>query len=381
MKKLFDIWEKGSTFPAPLIKSFRDKLAARTSPSLHPKHLPLTSPFTWPLADRPLTATSTTPPGSPPPNPLASLQGSAPAAAADQPNIPTAEKTQSILDALSNIARQNTSTAASGPSAPAPVASHSMPPNGSIPPRPLSSVSQNHWAAPPPGPPAGYPQGQQPPVNPPPMPQIPGMPPLPQFNPPPAMPQFPGMPPAPGAPEAAPGAPPAQNLDPNMIMTIKTLLDQGIPADQLPAILQSLNAANPSNQTQPPQHPPASVPPPQASYPHGPPPSWGAPGGRDEPARDWRGGYNDRNQGYGRRSRSRSPDRGWAGRSPRNGRDNYGRDDGYGGRGGGYRSRTPPRHHEPTPPPGGEKWTDIDPKLPRDHIKVLSRTLFVGGVT
>lgn len=257
-----------------------------------------------------------------------------------------------------------------------------MPPNGSVPPRPVSSsVSQPQWAPPPQQPPAGYPQNQQPPVNTAALPY--GMPPLPQLSGPPAMPQFPGMPPTHGAPEAA--AQSAGNFDPNMIMTIKTLLDQGIPADKLPAILQGLNASNANNQNQPPQQTPAPVL--QNPYSQGPPPSWGPPAGRDEPPRDWRGGYNDRNQGYGQRSRSRSPDRGWGGRSPRNGRDSWGRnsprgrDDGYGGRGSGYRERSPSRRHEPTPPPNGEKWTDIDPNLPRDHIKVLSRTLFVGGVT
>lgn len=212
----------------------------------------------------------------------------------------------------------------------------------------------------------------------------PGMPPLPQFGGPPPMHQFPGMPPAQAPAPAA--APPAGNLDPNMILTIKTLLDQGFAADQLPALLQGLNATNANNQNQPPQQPPAPVP--QNSYGSW---QWGQPpGGHDEPQRDWRGGHNDRNQGYGRRSRSRSPDRGWGGRSPRSGRNSYGRksppgrdgrdDGGYGGRGGGYRERSPPRNHEPTSPPG-EKWTDYDPNLPADHIKVLSRTLFVGGVT
>jgi protein NRD1 len=28
-----------------------------------------------------------------------------------------------------------------------------------------------------------------------------------------------------------------------------------------------------------------------------------------------------------------------------------------------------------------EKWVEFDPTLPAGHIKVLSRTLFVGGVT
>lgn len=59
------------------------------------------------------------------------------------------------------------------------------------------------------------------------------------------------------------------------------------------------------------------------------------------------------------------------------------------GRGGrnNYRQRSPPpnrsTHHDmPNVSHGtGPKWTDIDPSLPAGHIKVLSRTLFVGGAS
>jgi protein NRD1 len=46
-----------------------------------------------------------------------------------------------------------------------------------------------------------------------------------------------------------------------------------------------------------------------------------------------------------------------------------------------YRQRSPPRR-QPTPPRdvyGQSKFIDWDDNLPRDHIRVLSRTLFVGG--
>jgi protein NRD1 len=52
-----------------------------------------------------------------------------------------------------------------------------------------------------------------------------------------------------------------------------------------------------------------------------------------------------------------------------------------------YRQRTPPpqrRQHSPVGngfQNGGAKFLDWDQSLPRDHIKVLSRTLFIGGAT
>lgn len=54
-------------------------------------------------------------------------------------------------------------------------------------------------------------------------------------------------------------------------------------------------------------------------------------------------------------------------------------------RGGDYRQRSPHgrRGRSPSPPHDhsqGEKWIEYDPTLPSGHIKVYSRTLFVGGV-
>ncbi|KAJ2967125.1 hypothetical protein NQ176_g9818 [Zarea fungicola] len=101
IKKLLDIWEKGQTFPSQMLETFRQGL---NSPAQ--------------------TKTSTTPPGSPPPNVMAALQSNQPA-----PTAPAAAPNgSSILEALANIARQNT-TAASGSAPsngnmPAPAASH-----------------------------------------------------------------------------------------------------------------------------------------------------------------------------------------------------------------------------------------------------------------
>lgn len=171
-------------------------------------------------------------------------------------------------------------------------------------------------------------------------------------------------------------------------------------------------------------------------------PSWqqnggGYAGGRDDPSRD-RNGYNDPyvRSPPGRlrsnRSRSRSPS-GWDRRRdtspPRrrdspvygeyegdptgrnNGRATYGRQGRGKGSGNDYRQRSPapdrfrrsdsPRHQEVGLPPPGPKWVEYDRSLSEGTIKgklitnhgslarrpkltpysVLSRTLFVGGVT
>lgn len=312
--------------------------------------------------------TSTTPPGSPPPNLLASLGSKAPAAA------PQAQSGQSILDALANIARQNTTAPASTPGLPAPAASFNL----------ASALSGLSQPAQPPLPQAQPPQtasysaGPQPAVNPP--PSLPFS--MPQMN-------NPAMPPAANNyANAAPGGVPAAGgaLDQStqqQILLIKALADQGIPFDKIPALLQSMTggaganagaaASQASNLAQ------------QSPYVSGQP--WGGAAQKQEQSRDWYGNDGVRSPRYGGgRSRSRSPDRGWG----RNGRDrqDYGQnspargrdEDHHSRRGGDYRDRSPPRRHGQSPP-AGEKWTDFDPNLPSGSIKVLSRTLFVGGVT
>lgn len=47
----------------------------------------------------------------------------------------------------------------------------------------------------------------------------------------------------------------------------------------------------------------------------------------------------------------------------------------------GRRRSTPPQQSDPSLPPPGPKLIQWDNNLPPNHIKVLSRTLFVGGVT
>ncbi|KAM0559492.1 hypothetical protein ACHAPJ_004522 [Fusarium lateritium] len=360
IKKLLDIWEKGQTFPTPMLESFREKLSA------------------------PPQNESTTPPGSPPPNLMASYRGSA--AATPTPSAssaPPAPNGSSILEALANIARQNTSAPPANPPLPAPAASYNMPASG--PPQPLSSAM----------PPVSYPPASQP-VN---VPSLPfGLPQMagqngyagtPLNNP--SNPPNPINGAVPGA--SMPGAAASGfGLDPNtqqQIMLIKALADQGIPFDKIPSLIQSMTGGAGAGATPPAQQAPF----PQSSHVPG-QQVWGGPSGKPEESRMPGYGHTRSPPRYHGRSRSRSPDRGWSARgSPRNGRDrlDYGRDSPNHGRhddrrGGDYRQRSPHGHrgrsatplHEQGPE---EKWVEYDSSLPSGHIKVYSRTLFVGGVT
>lgn len=305
---------------------------------------------------------------------MAALQGRRASEAA-----PSAPNGNVILEALANMARQKTSAASAAPSLPAPTTSYSLPVAGlsqPVPPAPQAQL------------PVSYPPTSQP-VN------VPSLP----FG----LPQMPGQGVISGAlpnnaSNAFPTAPASagntgSGLDPNVqhqILLIKALADQGVPFDKIPALIQSMNNGNAGAATMP--QPPA----PQSSLPVGQQGNaWGAAPIKADESRDR--GYQDHVRSpprYRGRSRSRSPDRGWGTRgSPRNGRDrlDYGRDSPNRGRhddrrGGDYRQRSPPgrRGRSPSPSrgfPHVEKWVDFDPNLPSGHIKVLSRTLFVGGVT
>ncbi|KAH7270544.1 uncharacterized protein BKA55DRAFT_588960 [Fusarium redolens] len=358
IKKLLDIWEKGQTFPTPMLESFREKLNA------------------------PPQNDSTTPPGSPPPNVLGSQQGSASAPATT--SAPPAPSGTSILEALANIARQNTTAPPANPLL-APTAPYNLP--AAAPPQSVSSAT----------PPVSYPPASQP-VN---VPSLPfGLPHMGAQNGYAGSPlNNPSNPPNPingGMPGAAPGAAaPGLGLDPNtqqQIMLIKALADQGIPFDKIPALIQSMGGAGAAAAA---GAPPAQQPAPYAQNSQIPgQPAWGGPSGKPDDSRMPGYGHTRSPPRFHGRSRSRSPDRGWSGRgSPRNGRDrlDYARDSPNRGRhddrrGGDYRQRSPHGHrgrsetplHEQGP---ADKWVEYDPTLPSGHIKVFSRTLFVGGVT
>jgi len=163
------------------------------------------------------------------------------------------------------------------------------------------------------------------------------------------------------------------------LQLVQLMAQQGIPPDQWAAALQVLNAQ-------------------KGALPFPPPP---IPGqnmfGQPPQSRDHDG--HTRSPQDGRR-RSRSPDYGRRGDQARGGRpgspgfDRHrnGSDARNDRRGNEYRQRSPVgrRRRSPSPPqnqvqdlppPPAEKYMEWDHNLPRDHIKVLSRTLFVGGVT
>ncbi|KAI0378437.1 hypothetical protein F5Y04DRAFT_262053 [Hypomontagnella monticulosa] len=358
IKKLIDIWEKGQTFPQSMIESFKEKL--NTLPAKNE---------------------STTPIGSPPPGPgLPGLPENKP--------TPT-EAPNAIMEALANIARQNVTAAPVNSGVPAP-STYSVPPaQTSTAQPPALPLPQNQ----PPLVPYSAPQQ---PVN------LPGMPyPFPQpgqvqaHTPVPPVtasnqpPSFPGV--ATGV-----AATPAPGMDPNVqqqVMLIKLLADQGVPFDKIPAIIASMqnNSVAIPGSTATPAAAPLVGQPPYAG-------SWGQAGGfRPDGTRDHDFEQVRSPNRYRNRSRSRSPPRHWNERDSPRGRSDrdysgYGRNSpGVGrmdrNRGAEYRQRSPGRRgRTPSPPPHdfpnpGVKWVDYDRTIPQGHIKVLSRTLFVGGVT
>ncbi|RAH48542.1 Nrd1 complex RNA-binding subunit [Aspergillus brunneoviolaceus CBS 621.78] len=389
IKKLVDIWERGYTFPAPMLASFKEKLNAPPSQNVE----------------------STTPEGSPAPNYL-SLGG------AHQPTNGTISSTpaqqtpdtSSILKALADMAKQNTAA----PAAPA-VAAPANPLNALSQPGTVlqtmpSSVDQ-----------ASQPSSGQAGVN----PYAPGTMVTPFTalgnivqNPALVPPQNPSQSHTPN-PLAAAQNPLAALLpqstaaptQPNSVgpdalqqqlQLLQLLYAQGIPQEQWGTALQILSLSNATNM--------GTMNPGQA------PPSFnltagqniGAWGARpDSQSRDY---DRDRDREYMRsppsqygRRRSHSPgyDRRREASPPRR-RDSpvYGEyhgdspgrrgGDPRGRRGNEYRQRSPPgrRRRSPSPsrkdpalPPPGPKFMEWDYSIGQGNIKVLSRTLFVGGVT
>ncbi|KAK6845155.1 hypothetical protein PG995_015265 [Apiospora arundinis] len=355
IKKLVDIWEKGQTFPPQMIESFKQKL---NTPALNE---------------------STTPVGTPPPGP--GLPGLPGFNGANNPKPATTEAPNAIMEALANIARQNTSVPPSNNGFPLPDHSYSAPAPQSVQAPQLSlPITQ--------GQPPAYPySAAQPPVNPsvmpfayPPQASLPG--------------QVPTVPvTASSQPNGFPGAP-MPGLDPaiaQQVQLIKLLMDQGISHDKIPALLATMQGG-----LQPSPAGMAAAPPAQAPY--GGVGAWPQAGPRPDESRD-RFDYGARSPNrYRNRSRSRSPRRGWNNRDSPRGRNDrtfgsYGHDsparghmeDDRRGRAPDYRQRSPPRRgHSPQPPFDRDpqvKWVDFDQSIPAGTIKVLSRTLFVGGVT
>ncbi|EER27483.1 hypothetical protein D8B26_006445 [Coccidioides posadasii str. Silveira] len=408
IRKLVDIWERGATFPAAMLSSFKEKLNAPVSQNVE----------------------STTPEGSPAPgfNPLLGLtqqqpqQGALAGGSAPAQSVPD---TSSILKALADMAKQSTAAAPAvataaqtspnnvlntQSAAPAPVSSSveqtAQQSNGQgVNPYAgnlaaqfagLSNLAPNMFPT--------QPQAQ--PTNPPPAPQNPLAALLQQQQqpapPPPQQQQQPQQPISTLTPESL-----QQQLG-----LIQLLAAQGIPQEQWATALQILSLSNPAATT-------GMAPPnPAVLSGFGQPAAqnaWGAPAHDTSSSRDRdreRDRDRDRDHDYVRsppsqyRRRSRSP--GWDRRrdvSPPRRRDSpvYGEYHGdspgrnradprdmRGRRGNDYRQRSPPgrRRRSPTPPrkdnslpPPGPKFVEWDYSIGQGNIKVLSRTLFVGGVT
>jgi protein NRD1 len=166
---------------------------------------------------------------------------------------------------------------------------------------------------------------------------------------------------------APPTAAPAGPTDPAaqmQLQLIQALAAQGVPPDQWATALQMLNAQTAQN----------------GGNQYG-----GASRDQDAHTRSPNGRRRSRSPDYGRK-RDESPGRRRRGNSP--GANPY-RDNRRGGGGDSYRQRSPqgrrrrspsPQKNEPNLPPA-ERNITYDPSLPAGSIKVMSRTLFVGGVT
>ncbi|EMR65582.1 putative nrd1 protein [Eutypa lata UCREL1] len=234
----------------------------------------------------------------------------------------TTEAPNAIMEALANIARQNITAAPSSNATPAPAAAYNMPgiQPGLVPPTTLTPTPAQNQAA------SSTSFSSAPPVN------APGMPfQFSQFSQPPA--QSPALPVSANAPHGFPGivapgaasAPPAAGMDPNLqqqVMLIQLLASQGVPYDKIPALvasMQSNTGAAPVPQT---GQPPYSA-------------SWGQDGyhmsiGQDHVLQCVTG---------------------------------------------------IPLAAVVIVITAFMAWVDFDRTIPTGHIKVLSRTLFVGGVT
>lgn len=196
-------------------------------------------------------------------------------------------------------------------------------------------------------------------------------------------------------PNHPPPPPPANvAIDPKIqqqLVLIQTLAAQGIPIDKITSIIAQVMGNNAGPVAAPPT---TQMPQPtQSSYAAPSVGHWQPP--RQEESRD-RNAYHEPVRSPNRqRGRSRSPPRHWDSRDSPRGR---GKDRGFDlgrnsppgrgrttgeDRGSDYRQRSPARRGQSSEDREGshERWIEFDPSMPSGHIKVLSRTLFVGGVT
>ncbi|KAI4148548.1 MAG: hypothetical protein L6R39_002760 [Caloplaca ligustica] len=389
IKKLVDIWERGNTFPNDMLTTFKEKLdtpangkTLQASKDGIMRTIALLK--TWLLIRLFLSVgvKSTTPPGSPPKDFISLTAGQdASAKNAGNANGAPAADTSAILKALADMAKSNT---------------------GAVQASTVANIQNT------------YPQTMPTSVN-----QAPSIPPISQAVAVPGVngaPQFAAMsntpvnfplhqPSGQANMQVPPVMPPQANGAPAMtpeiqqqLQILQALQAQGVPQEQWANVLSVVMASGAGAAA-----PNVHAAPQQGWQPNG--------GGYGDQSRDL---HSFRNQSVqspsghfrGPRSRSRSPstwDRRGNGTPPRR-RDSpvygeYGRDarnndrGGYGrsqrGRGDGYRQRSPNRNRRSPSPrrsgnelgPPGPKFVEYDSSLRPGMIKVLSRTLFVGGVT
>lgn len=389
-----------------MIEDFKQKLNSKHRPlptnAMHSccgryeDHGPSSKEFISSLTSTLSVEESTTPPGSPPPNPLASLNNARSDPA--PPALPVS--IAGALATLKNIAQQNLNNPRGSSAA---VASASTTPAPAPAPAPVSapyatSGSHNAIAAPSfmntsqPGLGLSYAQISQPAVPTAGAPATPFLPPQAQPAP---LPNYSAQNAAPSLMNGVPGATPAVpagGADPTALQValIQQLIQKGLPPDQIAAVVKALaanNAAPPNTASQAPQLNQGAFPMSANGNGNG----WAPPRSDDRDLRS----PTTRARG---RSRSRSPGRHWDQRDSPRGRDDhrfgeYGRnspprdrfDDRDRSRP--YRQRSPPGRHGSSPRRGEmpafqqEKFLQYEPSLPPGHIKVMSRTLFVGGVT
>lgn len=169
------------------------------------------------------------------------------------------------------------------------------------------------------------------------------------------------------------------------LQVLQQLASMGIPTERWPQIMQIMNTQQPASAIPIQAHPTATTPqattpaqaPVQTQAPVVPQPYYAQPPPIQVPAHvpaNVALGSNSQVQQlqqtvlHGQRSRSRSPVQ----RSPAVGQEHK------------YRQRSPLRSNSDLQGDiisvSEPKWTGHDPNLPPNHIKVLSRTLFVGGV-
>ncbi|KAF2718572.1 hypothetical protein K431DRAFT_296842 [Polychaeton citri CBS 116435] len=413
LENVITIWERGNTFPKKLLSDFKLRLSGqgiqngkveengfsnaiqlgkfKAPVQTRPTHTPVGAPAQWLWNEGLIPANAQDAAGAAPPasNGFGGTQHTQPAPPPTQAAPAPTQDVRSILASLASIAPPPPKPQVPTPQVQAAPQPHGLPSN--LPPeiaallagqqsqhngvqQPLQPpfVPAQQYSAPPSAGPPQQPVFQPPPTyqgfQPQPPPSIP-----PQYNAP--------VPPPQQAPQALDPLAPLRHIlpanilgDQAKLMQALTLLQElqkdGVPMEQWGPVIQAFSS----------QHQPPAA----------------------QPQDRFNERYADANRGRDNRDRSRSPDRSGGRRraSPVYGTyeemQSRGQQDDDRGRGGRskYRQRSPVRSPAPgfgndSPDPGmamngnpmQPKFIGLDNTLPPNNIKVLSRTLFVGGAS